>query len=170
MTKDYKLKDINTQEVDSKKRQKSTGYEATAELVEKLDKLVQRLNQLETQKEEDRELGSDRELIERLDSILKQIEKVLERQPEAKEDKLSELEYSLKKWLKIAEVSGKITEVIAGSLHVLIEAIMKVIKEQKSSAVKLTRSTGASQPELSNLLSSISSFIQELSSETKRQE
>ena len=142
--------------------------DANVELVNRLDELVQKLAQLEYQKQK----KDGNELVDKFDSILIQVEKILEKQEGHEQEKLSQLEYSIEKWLRITEASGRVVEIVASSLHVLIGSIMKLVKEQKATAKKPSTPASAEngQGELTDLMSSINKFISELSPDSKQRE
>lgn len=153
-----------TQKVESLENEKGANFQSTAEVVGALDKLVKKLDQLGNQQ------AAERDLAGKLERVLGRVEKLLEQQPRSFEAKQAEIEDTLKKGLRIAKLSGQIVEILAGSLQVAVDAIVKLIREQNGTVGTKASSENTGQPDLSNLLSSISKFIQELAPDAKKKE
>jgi len=71
------------------------------------------------------------------------------------------LEETLKDYLRIAQASGKVVELLAGSLMIVLEAAVKVVKNNNSTAIPVaTNNPNNSQSDFSSILTALSSYIQ----------
>ncbi|MGI6365316.1 MAG: hypothetical protein ACOX2G_06195 [Bacillota bacterium] len=76
------------------------------------------------------------------------------------------LEETIREFLKTAQSSGKVLDLLAGSLMIVLEAAVKVIKSGSSSPLSLASPAKSNpQPDFSNILAALNSYVQSLNSE-----
>lgn len=103
----------------------------------------------------------------KLEQILKHMENAIGEGvlPQEKKGKRP-VEETLREFLKTAQSSGKVLDLLAGSLMIVLEAAVKVIKSGSSSPLSLASPAKANpQPDFSNILAALNSYVQNLNSE-----
>ncbi|MDA8096393.1 MAG: hypothetical protein RDV00_10680 [Clostridia bacterium] len=131
------------------------GRRTDSELIEGLERLIQKLDQLESRQATDRKL---------IDEALTKVEKLVE-EPKPVEVQQVQLKDNLKKWLGIAQASGKILDVGAGTMIVIIDAVADSLKDRNYAGAQ---SPPGNQLDLQNLLVTVTQFLQELNPDVRK--
>lgn len=141
--------------------QPPVGPDDTEQMTKTLEQILIKMEAIQTQKAKQDEANKKLEqVLGYMESTIgqgTQIQPIPDKPP---------LEESLKNILKTAQASGKVLELLAGSLMIVLEAAVKVVKTNEQTPLARTDSpkTGA-QPDFSTILAALSSYVQGMSTE-----
>lgn len=138
-----------------------TDNSETERIANTLENIMLKIEAIHSQKVKQEEAN------QKLEQILIHMENTIGQGvlPQEKQGK-QPMEETIKEFLKTAQSSGKVLDLLAGSLMIVLEAATKVIKSGNQPQLSLASTTKTnSQPDLSNILAVLSNYIQGMNSD-----
>lgn len=134
----------------------------TERIANALEQIMLRIEAIHNQKLKQQEANR------KLEQILQHLESTIGEGvlPQEKEGKRP-VEETIREFLKTAQASGKVLDLLAGSLMIVLDAAVKVIKSGAPSPLSVAASPAktASQPDFSHILAALTNYVQSLNSE-----
>jgi|SRR5690554_1379897 len=136
-----------------------SDYTETEKVVDKLEQILLKVEAIHEQKAKQQAAN------DKLERLLSHMESTIGdgNLPQDKPEKTS-IQDTLKGFLQTAQSSGKVLELLAGSLLIVLEAAVKVVQSNDNEILPLDTSKSKPQPDFSSLLATLNSYVQNMSS------
>ncbi|MTI82102.1 MAG: hypothetical protein FH758_14775 [Firmicutes bacterium] len=140
--------------IENYQQEKTYDIKQTTAVYEKLDRLVESMSRLESER------STEAQVAAKIDEMTRHIDKVMTHQQ--RREKQGEFEDNLRKILNGAKVTGKVIETVAGSADLMFDTISRLIKEEnKKDGSKKKKEE---EFDLSSFLKPLNSLLQGFSS------
>jgi len=138
------------------------GNQEAEQMANTLEQILIKIETIQAQKQKQEEANKKLEhVLEYMESTIGQGTAIMPPKPEK-----PALEDSLRDILKTAQASGKVLELLAGSLMIVLEAAVKVGKsEGQIPMAQVASPRNNAQPDFSSILTALSSYVQGMGSD-----